>query len=75
MGQIKCKMTPSQTSVYATARLWLCGYPCTTMSLPPWPLRRLSVCLLRPGPVQQGSVLFEEREKSLVLVGDAVSSS
>lgn len=53
----------------ATTRLWLCCYPCTVISL----ASSVSVCLLCS--VQWGSALFEKREKSLVPVGDALSSS
>lgn len=70
-GTDKVQRWPPQTSVCAATRLWLCCYPCTVISL----ASSVSVCLLCSGPVQWGSALFEKREKSLVPVGDALSSS
>lgn len=75
MGQIKCKMTPPNLNV--------CHCPSLAVLLPLYcdvtPSLSLassvSVCLLCSGPVQWGSALFEKREKSLVPVRDAVSSS
>lgn len=83
MGEIKCKNDPPPSSlpnfsVCAPLPVFGCVVTpcyCTVMSLPPSPSPRLSlVCLLCSGSVQQGSVLFEKREKSPVPVGDAVSS-
>lgn len=74
MGQIKCKMTrhppplpsPPQTSVCATARLWLCCHPYTVMSLPPSPSPCLSLSVCCAQDLSNGAQFFLKKEKSLL---------